>query len=270
MVRQFQRMMLLDPRQQVKRGLYPEDVVEAYQSAREFLIEDLRTEGPDRQRGRAARRVRAERLRGLRLRISGMTGSHEVMLWLYSAEEERFLKPESITVEDRSTSHLSKRRQSTAESLYPCCLEVPEDDWRRAELAAVRARFRCRSSLLTRRFCAFHRRCIPRERASPRPQIALRQRGHRRPWHLLLTREFGLTVGIQILNSIKDYNGRLREDFTTVRGFAGGDLGFEVGSFNFGTSFSLDFTRLGDFTAWDDESCVVRTDCGPSAYVDVQ
>ena len=76
----------------------------------------------------------------------------------------------------------------------------------------------------------------------------------------LFTREFGVTAGVQILSSIRDYNGRLKDDFSTLRGFAGGDFGVELGDFNLGSSFSLEFARLGRFVAWDNRQCVVRED----------
>lgn len=267
LVRQFQRMMLLDPRQQVKRGLYPEDVVEAYQSAREFLIEDLRTEGPDLQRAERLAEFAQSDYAAFVYGFPDDRQTFEIVLWLYSTEEGRFLKPESITVTQVDEPSLREASNRLLSRYIPCCLEVPEDTGG-VQSSRGESPFSLQVLFAYASFLRFPSPVHPeREGFPPNRKSLFGNAGIDVHGTFLLTREFGLTVGIQILNSIKDYNGRLREDFSTVRGFAGGDLGFEVGDFNFGTSFSLDFTRLGDFTAWDDESCVVRTDCSPSAYV---
>lgn len=266
LVRQFQRMMLLDPRQQIRAGLYPEDIVEAFQSAREFLIDELRTEGPDRRDAKRLTDFAETDYAAFVYAFPTSGDRHEVMMWLYSSGEDRFLKPESIEIAQADPASLEDASNRLMSRYLPCCLQVPEDD-RGVQSASGQSPFSLQVEFAYASFLRFPPPVYPeREGFPPDRRSMFGNAGIGIHGTYLLTREFGVTMGFQILSSITDYNGRLREDFTTLRAFGGGDLGVEVGNFNFGASFSLEVARLDDFTAWEDESCVVRTDCGPSAY----
>ncbi|MGM0558273.1 MAG: hypothetical protein ACQEVA_17955 [Myxococcota bacterium] len=266
LVRQFQRMILLDPRQQIRAGLYPEAVVEAFESARDFLIEDLKTEGPDRADATRLTEFAEADYAAFVYAFPAQGGRHEVMMWLYSAEEERFLKPESIEIERADPASLEEASNRLMSRYLPCCLQAPEEE-RGIQSASGKSPFSLQVEFAYASFLRFPPPVYPeREGFPPDRRSMFGNAGIGIHGTYLLTREFGVTMGFQILNSITDYNGRLREDFTTLRAFGGGDLGVEFGNFNFGASFSLEIARLDDFTAWEDESCVVRTDCGPSAY----
>ena len=266
LVRQFQRMMLLDPRQQIRSGLYPEDVVEAFNSARDYLIEELRTEGPDRQEAERLTKFAQADYAAFAYSFPASDGRQQVIMWLYSADEDRFLKPESIYLEDPDQAAYREASNRLLSRYIPCCLEVP-DDARGVQSASGQSPFSLQVEFAYASFLRFPPPVHPERQGFPPDRRSLfGNAGIGIHGEYLLTREFGVLVGFQILSSITDYNGRLREDFTTIRGFAGADLGVEVGNFNFGSSFSLEFAHLDDFTAWEDESCVVRNDCGPSAY----
>lgn len=266
LVRHFQRMMLLDPRQEIRSGLYPEKVVEAYQSAREFLIEELRTDGPERRTAQRLTDFAGADYAAFVYSFPASRGRHEVLLWLYDSGEERFLKPESLVVDDVREATLAEASNRLMSRYLPCCLEVP-DDGDRVRSASGQSPFSLQVQFAYASFLKFPSPVHPeREGFPPDRKSLFGNAGIGIHGTYLLTREFGVTMGVQILNSITDYHGRLREDFSTIRAFGGGDLGVQVGDFNFGSTFSLEATRLGDFTAWEDESCVVRNDCGPSSY----
>jgi hypothetical protein len=266
LVRQFQRMMLLDPRQKIRSGLYPEDVVEAYESAREYLIDELRTEGPDRSDARRIARFARTDYVAFVYSFPAPRERQEVMMWLYSVDEERFLKPESILLEDPDEADYREASNRLMSRFIPCCLRVPEDD-SGVRSASGQSPFSLQVEFAYASFLRFPPPVHPERQGFPPDRRSLfGNAGIGIHGEYLLTREFGVMVGFQILSSITDFNGRLREDFTTLRAFGGADLGVEVGNFNFGASFSLEFAHLDDFTAWEDESCVVRNDCGPSAY----
>ena len=89
-----------------------------------------------------------------------------------------------------------------------------------------------------------------------------------------LRQEFSLLGRFQLLVSQRDYSGFLpqAQEISTLRGFVGGEFGFNLGRWRLALQLAADLTHIGDFRLSDDPECnevPEREFCGgPAVYDD--
>lgn len=264
----FQTMTLLDPELRIRPGYYPERIVNFYRSARDSLLSILRAEGPQARD--------AEKLVDLAdsdYAVYGYAwpeedGRFEVALFIYSREEKTFLAPLQMTVADGSPSTFYEAANRLISRAIPAILapniaERPEDP------TVVQSRGESPLSLdFGFAYASFWK-------------FPFDERARTKPWgnyglsvaaRVFMTRNFTMIFGGHILSSTRDYSGFLFDDFSTLRGFAGGDLGVDLWGFNLGGQLGLEATMLGDFDACPDlhALCAQRVDRSHAVRIENQ
>ena len=82
----------------------------------------------------------------------------------------------------------------------------------------------------------------------------------------LLTRDFGLVSSVQILISQSQYSGLVAtENFPTLRGFLGAELGYTLGRWRASMQVTGDITHVSEFSVWGNVTCVTRPGCSPES-----
>jgi len=73
-----------------------------------------------------------------------------------------------------------------------------------------------------------------------------------------MTREFAVLAGVQVLTSMRDYSGFLADDFTTIRGFGGVELGYSFGPIRPEIAVLIETSTIGDISVCEDVNSIVR------------
>ncbi len=252
----LQQITLLDPERKIRKGFYPPDVVQSYQDARASLIRTLRDEGPEKRTGH-----RLASFADTDFSIFGYgwptdTGSWEVALHIYSREEQRFLQSETLEVNSLEPEVLREAGNRLMSRFGPCFVEPEVEQVQTVVTSDGNSPFSLEFGFAYASFFQYPE--VLRERTEPWGNYGLNVNAR-----LMLTGDFGVTAGIHLLNSMRDYAGFLVEDFSTLRGFMGGDLGIEVGEFNLGAGLNLELTKFGEVRAYADARCAAaRERCG--------
>jgi hypothetical protein len=259
----LQTMTELDPSRRIRPGYYPDEVVRMYRSARESLIALLREEGPQTSEAEALATFADTDFSVYGYAWPTKRGTYEVTLYLYSRPEGRFLKPETLEVATLDAGAFRAAGNRLMSRFLPRVLTPVE----RREATVVQSDGASPFSLeFGFAYASFW-------------QFPYDDRARTRPWgnyglsvagRLMLTRDFAVVVGGHILNSLRDYGGFLFDDFSTLRGFFGGDMGVDLGDFNLGIQLGLETTTLGDFDACPDVSalCAERVDRSRTVRID--
>lgn len=248
----LQDLVMLAPDQPLRAGLYPEAVVKTYTSARRALVRTLYEQGPRLRELERARRAAAAA--GVDYVMYGMIVPDEggrlvARVQLYSARRDELLKAEQIPLERPSRVSARDAGELLAGRLIACLRQPEPGD--EAPVAPSRGTSPMSLSVLMS-YGAFMK--YPDKFGRPFGNVGL-DVGAR--W--ALTEEFGLVAHAQLLIARPDYNANIiTEDFSTLRGFVGGELGLRFNKFRMALQIAGDLTRVSDFEGWGDESCVPR------------
>ncbi|MFU8805267.1 MAG: hypothetical protein ACNA8W_15750 [Bradymonadaceae bacterium] len=242
----MKKMIALDPENVLRPGYYPEYIVHFFENARNSLLQELLEAGPKPDTARRlADLVDADYvLYGFA--IGSASGPPRLVTYLYSTEEGAFLDSEIQLIDILSPDSL-KEATNRLMSRYSACLFEPEPEASQP-VAASRGDGPL-AIQIQGAYASFLRFPPPIERSFGNYGISVGA-------SYLLTREFGLTGSLQILNSIRDYNGILRDDFTTIRLFTGAQLAWPAGPVTFGIGTSFDLTSVGPIRAFGDKNCI--------------
>lgn len=257
----LQDLAMIAPDQPLRAGLYPEATVKMYASARHALVRTLYEQGPRLRELERARRAAAAA--GVDYVIFGMIipderGRLVARAQLYDARRDELLKPEQLPLDQPNAASAQDAGSRLAGRLI-ACLRQPEPDTT-TPIAPSRGTSPMSLSVLVA-YGSFMK--YPEKFGRPFGNVGL-DVGAR--WSL--TDEFGLVAHAQLLVSRPDYNANIiTEDFSTVRGFVGGELGLRFDRLRLALQIAGDVTRVSDFEGWGDESCVPRVGtpeaCGP-------
>lgn len=248
----LQEMIRRDPSRRLERGYYPDFIVQYYENARETLWRQLLEEGPPR---------------GESERIAGISGadfifhgyavpneeeSVELIAYLYDVQQQELLDPERLTLEDVDVVNLQEGFGRLASRLSACLIEATPDSGGPGELVASRGTSRL-SIQLGMSYGSFLQMPDPLEDPFGNYGVGLGL-----GWSL--TREFQLIGTLNITNSMRDYAGVLRDDFTTIRAMVGGELGSSWGPLSFGLGAGVEANRIGPVQVFTDKSCIPDPD----------
>ncbi|MFW5966834.1 MAG: hypothetical protein ACOCV2_04910 [Persicimonas sp.] len=251
----FQRMTLLDPSRVIRDGFYADHIVEVYQDTHRSLVRTLSEDGPER-----AEAHNLAEFAGAEYAVYGYAwpedDAHRVALFVYSREEEQFLSPETLRVTDLEPETLREAGNRLMSRYAPCFAEPVVEEVDGAVARGGQSPFSLEFGFAYTSFLEFPGLLMDRTEPWGNYGLALDS-------ELRITRDFSVTAGIQILNSLRDYAGLLADDFSTLRGFAGGELGVDIGRLDIGLQFNLEATKLGSFNAYVEPTCAAgRRDCG--------
>lgn len=250
---ELMKMMIgLDPERIIRPGYYPDYIVQFYRSAREVLLNEMVSVGPSLRHARemAARLNVDAVVLGYVGPSSAKTGSMEVSVFLYTVVDDAFVAVETITL-DTVDSALADEAGNRLMSRLAACLFEP----REAAVGPVTASKGQSPFALQLHFAyaTFLKYPSPIEHSFGNYGVHVGA-------SFALTREFGVTGALQVLNSLRDYNGILRDDFTSIRGFLGGQLGIEFYDFMFSVQVALEMTHIGPIRAFGDKNCIAAPD----------
>lgn len=235
----MKRMVRLDPSRVLREGFYPDRITGFYRSARRDVVRRLLEDGPSRSRARTL----LERT-GAKLAVFGGVfredaGGYRAELYVYSGAADAFLEAESVGVEEPTEANLRSAANRMMSRFTPCLYQPKQEGASRTVMeSSGKGPF---SMNLTFAYASFL------EYPDPPIEKPFGNAGAGLGADLALTDEFGVGVGVHMLSSIRDYSGRIIGSFSTVRIFAGPDLGLDVGAFNFGISVAMEGTNIGSF-----------------------
>ncbi|RAL21277.1 hypothetical protein DL240_14225 [Lujinxingia litoralis] len=262
----MQEMILLDPQRRILPGYYPDFIVQYYQSARNTLWRELEQRGPSLEQARREAGIVGADLLLYTFAFPALPASAQggapvdapaagitVVAYLYDAREDAFLPPESISLRSLQPELLQSAANRLASRLAACVLEpLQVAEPAPADLVASRGQGRL-SLELGLAYASFLKVDAPLQTPFGNVGMGLGA-------DYALTREFGLVAGLQILNSMRDYDGLLREDFTTFRAWAGGRLAWEIGPLELGIAASFELANLSPMRVFTDKSCIPAPD----------
>ena len=269
----MQEMILLDPTRRILPGYYPDFIVQYYRSARDTLFRELASGGPSlEEAARSAELLQADYLlytfalptspgdafaEPTAEPTAGAASTSEqgftVIAFLYEAQSESFLPPEAIRLASLEPALLQNAANRLASRLAACVLLPDEEPLTNPDdLRASRGQGRLGLEL-GMAYASFLSVAPPLQ--SPFGNI-----GVGLGVSYALTREFQLVAGLQLLNSLRDYNGLLRDDFTTLRSWLGGRLAWELGPLELGIAASFELASLSEVRVFTDKSCIPAPD----------
>lgn len=246
-------MIRRDPDRKLERGYYPDFIVQYYENARETLFTRLRSEGPPTEESeRIAQWIEADYVfHGYAIPVDG--DQVELVAHLYDAEADQFLEPERLAVETIDAGKLEEGFGRLASRFSSRLVDDrapgPEVD---DDLTASDGTHPLGVELgMT--YGSFLQ--VPAPLEEPFGNYGLRLGVS---WSV--TREFQVVAGLETFNSMRDYAGRLRDNFTTVRLMAGGELSRRIGPVSMGVAAGLEGARFGTIRALSDAQCIPDPD----------
>lgn len=247
----LQEMVRRDPARQLRRGYYPDFVVQYFENARETLWRQLRTDGPPEEESRRiAQLVDADYIFHA-YAIPTDQDRVELVAYLYDVAQERLVEREQIVVVTPDAATVQEGFGRLASRLSACLIEPPEVEFDPA--GPGRSGLSRLSLLLGMTYGSFFRLPTPIEDPFGNYGLAV-------GLNWAITDEFRLFSVMQLTNSMRDFSGLLREDFTTLRGVAGGQLGVDLGPLHLGVGVGLEITRFGPVAVFTDKSCLPDPD----------
>lgn len=245
----LQLMMTLDPARVFRAGYYPEDVVRAYQDARETLERRLRDNGPDVVIAR-----KLAELTGAEYVVvpsvvsaSGASGEYELIFFVYSASQSNYMPGESLEL-DVLTASSAREASNRLISRFATCLVEPQPSSKGpVSESSGESPWSVELNFAYASFLEF-------------PGTAVELFGNYGASFgaaYLLTQEFAFLSNLQFLTSLRDFSGFIPDGFTTLRGFAGIGLGYTFGPVRPEVASLLEVSRIGDVAVCDNINVVL-------------
>lgn len=246
----LQEMIRRDPGLIMEPGYYPDFIVQYYRSARDTLWRELRQEGPPPEESqRLAELVGADYV--FHGYVVPVDQGFELIAYLYDEQERAFLPGERLFVSALDPETLEEGFSRLASRLAACLVEpiAPVQD-PGVSTSRGTSRLSLRLNLAYGSFLQ-----LPSPLRSPFGNYGA---GIGAYW--AITREFQVVADAQIFHSIRDYDGILRDDFTTLRLMAGLELGQRFGPIYLGFIAGVEAAAFGPIRAFSDPSCIPAPD----------
>ena len=242
----MKRMIRLDPSRLLRHGFYPDKIANFFASARQDALRELREKGPEEKRAEELLEMTDAELVVFGNVFAGGEAGYEATLRVYSKKLGEFVEPETLHIReaiDRTVRAASNRLMSR----YTPCIVEPEATGGQNVDPIVKSSgdgpLSIHVDFAYGSFLIYPNEWIDK----PFGNIGVGLGAN-----LLLTQEFGLGLTVQVLDSQRDYSGRIVDGFSTVRTIISPDLGFGVGRFNFGLSVGLEGTHISRFVICKD------------------
>lgn len=238
----MQEMIRLNPSLVMLEGFYPQNVVQLYESARLTLERSVRDTGPGVARGsRIAEYTRADLIL-FADRVQGQNGPIVVM-HLFDTRNSTFTRDIHEVTTGTHADAASRLTSRFLSCLLPAEPVAPP---------LVESRGLSPWSIYLNFAYAWFL-------TFPDPKVDLF--GHYGAAFGIgysVTREFALVTSMQVLTSTRDYSGFLNEDFTTIRGFTGVELGYTFGLVRAEIATSVEASTVGDISVCENVNFIPR------------
>ncbi|GEM_PF-5572654 len=215
----FKEMILTDTSIQLKKGLYPDNAVSFYNSARKELENDIRRGSPETMLVQKASLFSRSTYTASYTLLLNKSGSFKMILDVYEQGEARFKKRFSVDlsdVQDRTLSEAASRLMSR----FITCLEEPSKRVSIPKKSTGKSPWSLQLSFAYTSYLTF---------PGPEDLEPFGNAGGLIGLSYAFTEEFALQGAFEILNSIRDRNGVISDNFQTLRIFAGNDIGIRFG-----------------------------------------
>lgn len=254
----MKEMLLLDPSRVVDAGSFPDEVVTFYESALLDLERDIRDRGPDRRLASTlATAAEADYVLVANV-LPGGGSSVELVVWLYEAGEQQFRTSATLEIENPTVDRLRSAGDYLASQLVACLIpSVQRADTPEIPSASGNSRFTLNLNFAYASFYAFPD--VNNQPVEPFDNLGAAIGGG-----YFVTREFALLAMFQFLGSTSEYSGLVQPGFTTLRFFAGGELGLPLGRFRLSLGTLLEGAALSTITTCPGGGVEARRECSPS------
>lgn len=241
-------MVTLDPNLAIQRGVYPEEVVQFYETARLELERDIRDRGPETaQVERLAQFVGADFV--IVLSVLPAADGLEVVSWLYDASEGQYTEQESLTLQQRESAAIEAAANRLASRHIACLVEPePQADTSAIPESTGEGPFALQLNLNYASFLSFPELDSPRGLVEPFGLV-----GATIGAGLFVTREFAFLAMFQFLNSTTEYGHLVEPGFTTLRWFLGGELGIGFGPLRLGLGTTAEIAYVSTINVCVDD-----------------
>ncbi len=248
----FQEMIRQDPARVIESGYYPDFIVQYYENARRNLWRELRRDGPPPEESQ-----RIAELSDARFVFHGYaiptTDDHvELVAYMYDSTEEYFLPAETLTIDSADDALLTEGLSRLASRLSSC-LATPRSDETDLTTSTYTPGTSRLFVQLAMSYGSFFDYPTPLEEPFGNYGLNLGV-----GWSV--TSEFQFVGSLTIANSMRDYSGILRDNFTSVRAMAGGELGHQFGDLYIGLATGAEVAAFGPIRVFTDPSCIPDPD----------
>lgn len=244
----MQEMVRLNPALVIQEGYYPQSVVQFYEGARLTLERSVRDSSPVKSHAdRLAVVSEAELVLFVDALQTTNTG-WQVIVHLYDVAEGEFQR-ETLSV--GRFEDLEEAASRLASRLLTCRLE-PEAAPAPIAQSQGESPWSMQIYFAYASFLDF-----------PDPNVELfGHYGAAIGANYSVTREFSVLGAVQVLTSARDFSGFIIQDFTTIRGFGGIELGYSFGPIRPEIAALVEASTLGDIVVCEDVNTIIRG-CNP-------
>lgn len=233
----FKEMILIDPEIDLKEGLYPENAISYFRSARLELEKKTRIDPQSRPIVSIAFELSDADYIATYSIISGTQVSnskHLIVLDVFDRANDRFfdrvklplIDLEKTTIEDAANQLMSQ---------FITCLEEPTELPERIKKSKGKSPWSLELGFAYLSFFKF---------PGPTDLGPFGNAGGAIGLSYNLTEEFALQISAHVTSSFRDRNGALLDTFQTMRAFVGGDIGMNLGDFRLSVGTFLEGTFL--------------------------
>ncbi len=248
----MQEMIRRDPSLRLERGYYPDFIVRYYESARDTLFRELRQQGPPLEESRRIAELVDADFVFHGYVIPGDDDGVELIAYLYDRAEDDYLPGERLALSEVSPELIQEGFSRLSSRLSACLIDAPVADVNGSDLGSSRGTGRL-AVQLGLAYGSFIQTPAPIRRSFGNYGAGLGM-----GW--AVTREFQIIGGLQVFNSMRDYDGFLREDFTTIRVLVGGQVGRQLGPLHLALGAGMEASSFGPMRVFTDPGCIAAPD----------
>lgn len=250
----IRRMIVLDPTLVLKKGYYADKIVDIYEQQRRTLMREMAQQRPGLELVERARFL--SQVTGADAVVMGFVRPNDnqftVSLYVYLTRESRFERGESVTISSLEANVL-RMAGDRLMSRYATCFQRPV----RITVGPAPSRGKSPFSL-SLRFAYATFLIFPERIEDTYDNVGM---GIGMRW--LLTKEFGMVGGVDVLFGRKDRSDYTINDYHPLyRGFFGGELGIELWRLRLSMQLAGEVSHMADFQIWGNKECAKKPDCG--------
>ncbi len=245
----MKRMLRSDPSRGFKQGLFPAHVVDFFESSRRSLERDLSGNGPDVQEARAtAAAAGADYVLYLSVLPDG--AGFDVVLQVFERKTGTYLPLERVSAASKSPEDIQEAANQVVSRFVTCIMTPVVETQGPVERSRGESPWSMELNFAYASFLGF-----PADEV-----VVFGNYGASVGASYLITREFAVLGMAQVLTSLRDQDGYLVDDFTTLRGFAGVSLGYSFGPVRTELGTLAEFATLSDVVVCNSPQNIVDCD----------
>jgi hypothetical protein len=241
----MKEMIVLEPSRVVREGVFPEEVVQFYESARLTFEREIREVGSRAHPSAAiAEAGDADVVLSANL-LPNPDGSIDVVVWRWEASDQRYTDAERLRVTSPDAERIASATNRLASRHLAVLVEPPPEASGSGELRSSEglSPFSLDLSFAYASYLEFPD--VPLEDGTFEDVYPFANPGATIGASFRLTREFALVAAFQFLSSVRDHDGVVRGGFPTLRWFAGGEVGADIWRLRASVAAAAEVTAVG-------------------------